>query len=673
MKLLTLMMVNFQGIKKMEFKPDGKSASIYGDNATGKTTIFNAMTWLLFDKPSTSAKNFTPQTKGPKGDLHYLDHSAEGIFSVEDGRIINLKKVYHENYKKKRGSTSEEFSGHSVDFYVDGVPVKEKEYTDIILGFCEDKERMKMLTMPDYFPEEMAWDERRKILLELCGDVEEDDVIKGEKELKDLKKYLIIPGTKDQYYTVDEFKKIAASKKADISRELEAIPNRIDEAQKASPDLTGISLPVIEKNIKTFDKSREELETEKAQVLSGDNISASIRKQISEANAELAEARSRHAINESKVNEGTYAAINDINKQKIAAKNRLADIENEVLNLDRTATSLTRSRAEFLEEYKKIKDEIWDTGNELCPTCKQTLPSNQVDKLRDAFNIRKSQRLERINARGKAEASKDMIDAKYDKIKTLESQDIPKRQEVKDLEEQIATLQKNVQEPQPFHMTDECQSINKRIEGYRAEATNKEGKLESLTTVLRDKINTIRTRIQAQEELKGRVNIAKAQEKRVAELSAREKELSSQYEFTERGIFLCELFVKTKVSLLNDRINSKFKCVRFRLFIEQLNGGIKEDCEVMIPSEGGQMVPFVFANNSARINAGLEIIATLSSHWNMAIPVFVDNAEAVTSLIKIDTQLIRLVVSEPDKKLRTEIDSEVKKETATKSRKRRRA
>lgn len=672
MKLLELKMVNFQGIKKMVFKPDGKSASIYGDNATGKTTIFNAMTWLLFDKPSTNAKNFTPQTKGPKGDLHFLDHSAEGVFSVEDGRIINLKKVYHENYKKKRGSTSEEFSGHSVDFYVDGVPIKEKEYTDIILGFCEDKERMKMLTMPDYFPEEMAWDERRKILLEICGDVEDDDIIKGEKELKDLKKYLIIPGTKDQYYTVDEFKKIAASKKADISRELEEIPNRIDEAQKAMPDLTGISLPIIEGNIKKLAKSKEELETEKAQILSGDNITAAVRKQIADANTELAEARATHASKDSKVNEGTQVAMGDVKKQQIEAKNRLADLQNEIKVITRTNYNITEARKEFLKEYDKIQAEKWDTGNETCPTCKQKLPKDQVQKLREGFNLNKSQRLERVNSRGKSEASKDMIEFNNDKIEGLEKDAKKEMQIVADFEQQLATLQKDMQDPKPFNTTDEYKAITKKIEGYRQEASDKEGKLDSLTAELRGKIDAVSASIQEQEELKSRVNIAKAQEKRVAELAAREKELSSQYEFTERGIFLCELFVKTKVSLLNDRINSKFKCVRFRLFIEQLNGGIKEDCEVMIPSEGGQMVPFVFANNSARINAGLEIIATLLQHWNLTIPVFVDNAEAVTSLINIDTQLIRLVVSEPDKKLRTEIDSEAKKETATKSRRRKR-
>lgn len=165
MKINTLRLENFQGIKAATFDFKGQSASVYGDNATGKTTLFNALTWLLFDRPSTGAKGYTPKTKGPDGDVHYLDHAAEAQFTMDGGRLVTLRKVFHENYKKKRGSATEEFDGHSVDFFIDGVPVKEKEYTAALLGFCGGAEQMKMLTMPHYFPEDMPWEARRKILL----------------------------------------------------------------------------------------------------------------------------------------------------------------------------------------------------------------------------------------------------------------------------------------------------------------------------------------------------------------------------------------------------------------------------------------------------------------------------------------------------------------------------
>jgi len=261
MKLLTLKLENFQGLKSEEFKFDGYSASIYGDNATGKTTVFNAITWLLFGKASTGAKNYTPKTKGPDGDLHYLDHAAEATFKLNDGRVITLRKVYHEVYKKKRGSATEEFDGHTIDFYIDGVPTKEKEYEATMLSLCGGSaEKMKMLTMPNYFPEEMSWDARRKILLEICGDVSDEDVINSTPELKDLPNYLLMPGTTNQYYTVDEYKKIASAKKTEINKQLQEIPGRIDEAQRAIPDIKGLNPKTIDQKIQELNKQKSELE-----------------------------------------------------------------------------------------------------------------------------------------------------------------------------------------------------------------------------------------------------------------------------------------------------------------------------------------------------------------------------------------------------------------------------
>lgn len=108
--------------------------------------------------------------------------------------------------------------------------------------------------------------------------------------------------------------------------------------------------------------------------------------------------------------------------------------------------------------------------------------------------------------------------------------------------------------------------------------------------------------------------------------------------------------------MLTEKINQKFKRVRFRLFETQQNGGLKEGCDVMVPTDAGNLVPYADANNAARINAGLEIINTLSDHWGVKLPVMVDNAESITRLEPIDTQVIRLVVSEPDKSLRLEVE-----------------
>lgn len=655
MKLLTLKLENFQGLKAEEFKFDGHSASIYGDNATGKTTVFNAITWLLFDKASTGAKNFTPKTKGPDGDLHYLDHAVEAVFRMDDGRIVTLRKVFHENYKKKRGSATEEFDGHSVDFYIDGVPTKEKEYTATLLAFCGNAEKMKMLTMPNYFPEELPWDARRRILLEICGDVSDNDVINSIPELKELPRFLLMPGTTNQYYTVDEYKKIAAAKKTDINKQLQDIPGRIDEAQRAIPDTAGINAAAIDRKIKELTEQKSQLEVEKAQAINGDITTATIRNQIAEANAKLAEARAAYATKTSSLNEGTYTAINNIKREQIAAKNRLQDAKNDLERTQRAVERLKSHRESLISDYMAVQAETWDETNETCPTCHRLLPEENIQRLREAFNLQKSRRLEAINVQGQKEASKEMIAEQEAKIAELKAQIKEDEQLIEDCEQQIAALQRQLQTPAPFESTEEYARITAQIAAYREEERDKGKYINSIIEDLTSRIQSLYGAIREQQELKARLDIAAAQKERIAELEKREKALSAQYEEIEQGVYLCELFTKAKVGLLTERINSKFQSVRFRLFQEQLNGGVKDDCEVMIPTEDGRMVPFTFANNAARINAGLEIIDTLSRHWNLTMPVFVDNAESVTRLIQMDTQVIRLVVSEKDKALRLEV------------------
>jgi len=139
------------------------------------------------------------------------------------------------------------------------------------------------------------------------------------------------------------------------------------------------------------------------------------------------------------------------------------------------------------------------------------------------------------------------------------------------------------------------------------------------------------------------------QDKRIEELGRREKELAAEYEKVDRAVYLCELFNRRKAEMLTNSINSKFKTLKFRLFTEQINGGIADDCEALIDCPSGA-VPFKSANNAARINAGLEVIDTLADHFGINLPVWVDNAESNNCITATNAQQIRLYVSN-DKEL----------------------
>ena len=655
MKIKTLRLENFQGIQHAEFDFDGLSASIYGDNATGKTTVFNAVCWLLFDKSSTGAKNFTPKTKGADGDLHNLDHSAEASFIMPSGEIATFKKVYHEVWKKKRGAAAAEFDGHTVDFFIDGVPAREKEYTSTLQNYCGGIERMKILTMPDYFPEGLMWDERRKILIDLCGDISDTDVIRSNEDLIDIDTYLRKPGTSNQFYSVEEYKRIAVARKSEINKQLESLPGRIDEARRAMPE-SGIAIVQIEADLDKCEAQHRELMERRAAMLSSGTALAEARKATADAEAALAAAKSAYAETVSKANSETISESSKLATSMSDAKARAAELRSKAASLRASAERMTSQRQALLRDYAETQALVWDEEQETCPACGQRLPADRIDELKGAFNQHRSERLTSINERGKTECSGPMIEEALVQAKEADELADKADYEARMLWLRMDALKSKLQQTPAFETTEEYFNLSGALTICRIAEREAAASSAPDTSEIDQQLQTLAAEISDLQRRKAQIEQAEQQQARVAELEAQEKDLGAEYENLERGIWLCDEFTKGKVRMLTNRIDSKFRNVRFRLFQEQLNGGLKEDCEVLIPGDGGRMVPYTFANNAARINAGLEIIGVLADHWNMEMPVFIDNAESVTHLARAWTQTIRLVVSEQDKQLRLAFD-----------------
>lgn len=651
MKIYDLTLSHFQGIANLHIDFYGKSAAIYGENATGKTTIFNAITWLLFDKPSTGAKNWSPKTRGADVEKHNLEHSVTATFVLQDGSRITLGKTLREVYKKKRGAATAEYTGNTIEYYIDGVPVKEKEYTAAVAGHCGGEEMMKLLTMPDYFPEAMEWKKRRELLLEICGDVTDETVIESSAELIDLPTYLLKPGTLGQYYTVEEYAKIAKALKADINRQLDTLPDRIDEAQRAIP----ANLPskeVLEARLHAAAQATAESRKLADGVAAGDSGTQAA---LADAEAELSRAKAEYTRAAQEAAAGTYSALADIEKEIRAKERETEDLRADAAVTRRQAERMIALRETILQEYREAAAVKFDADQETCPTCGRRLPEEQIAAMRADFNQRRSERLAAINVRGVATANKTMIAELQAKADEYEAQAAACNKDIEALKARREEIRRGLTEPEPFETTETARAITARIaELKRMAETADRGRAAEIAAA----DARLQECLAREHEIRGQivqVEAAAKQTQRVKDLEAQEKDLAAKYEDVERGVYLCELFVKAKVAMLTERINSKFRSVSFQLFTEQVNGGLAECCEVLVPSEDGAMVPYATANHAARVNAGLEIIATIAEHFGREMPVIVDNAESVTRLIDIKGQVLRLVVSEADKTLRVEV------------------
>ncbi len=648
MKLLNLTLKNFKGCKRLELRPEGQDVRIFGDNSTFKTTIFDAFTWLLFDKDSNNRTDFAIKTLDKEGNVqHHLDHEVEGVFKV-DGDTLELKKIYREKWVKRRGAAHQEFDGHEVDHFIDGVPVKKGEYTARVEQLAKE-DRFKLLTSPVYFNEFLHWEDRRRILLDVCGDVSDADVIKANQELAGLPKIL---GKR----SIDDHRTVIMARRAEINKELNRLPVRIDEAHQGLPDISAIENPTaVEKDLSKLAEQKAAKEQELADLLGGDNT-AEIRKQISEIEAQLLDLETtfkrQHAKQageiEAKIKE-CHTSIQDIQHRLSLRKVDLEHGQKAVANFQ---TSIEKLR----DDWHKVNAEQLELAVEdTCPTCGQGLPAEMVQAARDKaisdFNNSKATRLNEINKAGKI--AKADLEETLSTIKSLEglAQELEGKLEV--LAEDNAALQADLAKHNATHedykeqdgykaLVAKKDKLQKQLDGEQVDLTPEKERIES-------ELQTIKDAEAAVLEAKANLKLHEQGKRRVAELKAQESELAAEFEKLEHQLYLMDEFVKTKVGLLTEKINEKFELARFKLFEIQINGAVNEICETTYNG-----VPWNSLNNGARINVGLDIINTLSEHYGFAPPIFVDNAEAVTALTPVEAQLISLIVSEKDKTLRVE-------------------
>lgn len=595
-KIKNLKLQNFKGIKDLtiEFKD---TTNISGDNAVGKTTIFDAYSWLLWDKDSLNRKDFSIKPFDKNGqEIHNLESMVEGTLEFDDEEIT-LKKIYKEIWTKKRGSTQAEFTGHTTDYYINSVPIKKKEYTDR-LATVIDEENFNLLSNPLYFNQILDKNKRREVILGLIDEVKPEDIIAKNKNLEELNL---------ETYTVDELKKIAKDSAKKINKDIESIPARIDELNKSKvKDIDFGALDFRKRGILPAIKAIDEKLADVSKMAEG---MTEITEKITELQKEKTDLTGKYQVELLKVK----TKNNEIKAIELREK---AEVEEAKKKLEVFKESIEKLRKEWQEVHQSQYQ-----GDFKCPTCGQDLLPDQIEKTMANFNKKKSEKLTSIEEKAKDLKIKiEECEKTIYVVKEYKAEDLPAEPErLKEIDQEIAEAKERLNS---FSLTDKTELLKKK-----------------------DELNKELDEVNRELSLKGQDDKI---DERIKELESQEKDLAKAYEEQQRIIYLCEEYTRTYIDLISDKINDSFNLVKFKLFENQINGGITETCEVTF--EG---VPYSDLNNAAKINAGLDVINTLSDRLDLKVPIFIDNAESVNKLIKTDTQLVRLIVSN-DKELKIE-------------------
>ena len=650
MKILSLTLENFRGIKDLTVNFDGKDADVFGANGTGKTTIANAICWILIDRPATEEADFDPKTTG----AHGLQHKASIEVELHDGQRITFTKEFYEKWTRKRGSAAEEFTGNVTDYYVDGVKSKKKEYTEALENACGiDLERVKMLMVLSYFADTMKTDEKRRILFEMAGDFTDMDVIAANEELEGIENFLLMPGTSDKNYTIEQWKKIVVEQKKKLNKDLETLPARIDEASKNIAENIE-DAETLNAELRRLEEKKADLEAQKRSLSTEDGKQEATRAALAGLEVDLAKKRAAYIEQSAAANRETNAMIDCMTADKRSVADKLDTLRRKHEESRRTITRMQEKRKSLMEEYAAVQARKWDASAELCPTCHQTLTPERIGEMRAAFNELNAIDKEEINRRGQ-ECSKDKIDALAAELETQAADIAAMEHQLKEKEEIIGEWREKITTPPPFEETETYKELATRMEELRDRQRLGQSVAEGTANTYDRDIQTVRDEIASVNMRIAKAQASEDSRKRVGELRQELKHTAEELEYIEHGIHLCEEFVRTKARMVTDSINEHFNFVRFVLFRDQINGGLREICEPTIRNKDGEWVEYRSVNYAAQVNAKLDIVTTLMRHYGVHLPILMDQGESVTSPLAVDEQLICFIVSAEDKDIRVEV------------------
>ena len=670
--LKSLHIENFKGIKSLEVNFSNKT-SIKGQNAAGKTTIFDAFTWLLFNKNSAGEEKFNVRPLDKDGNrIDNVEIKVVAVLDV-DGKEVELSKMQKQNWVKKRGTDTVTLQGNPNSYEIDGYPKSEADFKAYVSELSQSEDMFKLLTNPQYFSS-LKWKEQRDILMKLTTEVSDVELAQTDSQYAPLLSEL------EKAPSTDDIRAKFSKALTEWKKKQAEIPVRIDEAEKSKVDVD-----VAEQELLKTDLERQIKEIE-LQMKSSFKVIDDLEQQNFELQFEVNDCKRK--ANESLIKERrslddrkdeATIKFNDLHKQ-------ITKLESEIVEKKKRIHALESEKAElgkqYMSEKKKAFDESpylfdeskwkFDESTTVCSLCGQRLPEDKIEQLKTDFEEKKAKVKEDAAERLKT-IRESFNNQKVAELNRIASLGTDKKSEIEIMKSDIEDAEKKLpelreQETEQMKIKNECIKKLSELPEEADLSTNEDYKaLMKKDTDLQSQIDSARANSIDTSELESKkleleatledtkTIIAQAAknveiDERIAELQAEQKEIGQKVADQEQMLYLLEEFIRFKLNKVSESINSHFKTVNFKLFEMQLNGGMKDCCECTVNG-----VPYSTLNSGHRIVAGLDIIRSLSGLYGVSVPIFVDNAESLNefNVPDMDAQLILLSVSE-DKQLKVE-------------------
>lgn len=674
-KLKSLHVENFKGINLLDVI-FGNKTKIKGQNAAGKTTVFDAFTWLLFNKNSTGEEKFNVRPLDADGNrIDNVEIKVVAVLSV-DGKEAELSKIQNQNWVKKRGTDTAVLQGNVNSFEIDGYPKSEADYKAYISGLVAE-DLFKMLTNPQYFSS-MKWKEQRDILMKFVSDISDVELAQGNPEFADL-----IPEL-EKAPSTDDIQKKFSKALSEWKKKQAEIPVRIDELSKSL-----VQIDVAEKELAKNVLERQISEID-AKIKDAGSAISDLRSEEMQLQFEMSgimQTMNRELSNKrSDIDVALFGCRTELNHFNATIPLREKQIADNKSAIEAAEKKRSELGAEYNAEKAKVFDETpylfheeewqFDENSTICKSCGQTLPADKIEQIKADFEARK--------AKAKADAERRLADAKdrfvvqhNSDLEEIKAHGFKQKDIIEDLTAKNEVHQAEVEalKKQEQGALAKQNELSKQLEELPAEADYSQNEEYAKLKARHDEVvaeiakadslghdELIAQFEEEKKELQAELDSVKAEiakasknveiEERIGELEAEQKEVGQKVADQEKMLYLLESFIRAKMMKISDSINQHFKMVNFKLFEMQLNCGMKECCECTVNG-----VPYSTLNSGHRIIAGLDIIQSLSELYGVTAPIFVDNAESLNEYNVPDmaAQMILLAVSD-DKELKVEVE-----------------
>ena len=661
-KINTLSLTNFKCFRNKEFSFGEDIVTIKGRNGVGKTTIFDAILFCLFGKNSQDQTKFNIKTNDEYGNvIPHLDHAVEIELELvgEETTSVSLRHSVKEKWTKKRGVTEEVFSGDTHEYFVNGELYTAADYKKYISSLINEQ-TFRILTNPQYFTS-LKWQEQRDILTKMVGSIE-PDVIANTEDLAALVHQL-----KDSDEDIIAYRKHLSYQIKKIKEQLEKIPVRLEEQNKALPEK--LDWDDLQKKLSESEANLKEIDSKIAQIQQGNGADikrTEIRQQISvttaaidklriEANSKANEALVAH---NQKVSGYSIKFSEALNNQKLMEQTILAD-KRLIKRCD---------EIDYEAELQKLRDQwpsskfVVDESAAICPTCGQPIPEDQyrekVEEMRKNFNLQREAKIKDLNERASI-IKKVQAEATEEK-KRLEqklAEDNAKLEEIKQNINDIFAEKAKV-EKESVITADEILAndntyieLNKQLAQLKSalDSVTDAGDSESIMKIdlKAQRFSTYENFCDIQKQLSTKDQYDKITSL-IEGINNEQKELVKQLAELERKEDIAKQYEDRQNEILESRINEHFKITRWKMFRTVVNGGDSYNEPYCECYDLNGTAYHDGLNQAARLNIGLDIINTMCSIYNVSAPIIIDQSESTLDILPTTGQQLRLQVSDCD-------------------------